>query len=85
MASYCFAKSLQEVEEMATMLVGEIARAGLGANGLMAKPLTTDTTVSSGQTPLLVDDVGMLLEDITAGSSYKYLGRSMPGDLTSRG
>ena len=80
-----FAKSLCEVEEMTALLVEEFAKAGLVANGSKTKVLTTDAAVFSGPTPLLVDIAGMLVEVIKAGSSHKYLGKSLPGDLTSRG
>ena len=67
------------------LLVEEFASAGLVANGSKTKLLTTDAAVSSGQTPLLVDLAGMFVEVIKTGSSHKYLGKSLPGDLASRG
>ena len=69
---------------MTALLVQEFAKAGLVANGSKTKLLTTDAGVSSGPTPLLVDIAGMFVEVIKTGSSHKYLGKSLPGDLPSR-
>ena len=80
-----FAKSLSEIEDMTNLLVGEFAKAGLVANGAKTKLLTTDAAVTSGHIPVLVDIGGMFVEVIKSGSSHKYLGKSLPGDLSRRG
>ena len=80
-----FAKSLADVEAMTALLVEEFTRAGLAVNGTKTKLLTTDAEASSGPAPMMVDIAGMFVELVRRGSSHKYLGKTLPGDLRTRG
>ena len=55
------------------------------ANGAKTKLLTTDAAATAGQTPMLADIGGMFVDIIRSACSHKYLGKSLPGDLSKRG
>ena len=63
----------------------ELARTGLSINGTKTKILTTDSSASDSDVPLLADAGGCMVEILRCDDTHKYLGRLFSGDLRRRG
>ena len=80
-----FSKSFDEAVLMFEALSEELARAGLSINGTKTKILTTDSSASDSDVPLLADAGGCMVEILRCDDTDKYLGILFPGDLRRRG